>query len=329
LPDEPLVTIVVVPRESFSAARDSLESVYENSDISFKLVYVDGGSPARIGRYLQKKSKENFFELIRTNHYLSPNTARNIGLKKVTTRYVLFLDNDVIVAPGWLGPLVRCAEETDAWITGPLLCEGAVLHEIIHSLGGVCEISARRINDQMMMQGQRVADAREKLKREKTGLAEFHCMLVRTDVFKKLGPLDSQMINTREHIDFCLSVAQAGGSVYVEPQSVITYISEPRLRLFDIPYYSLRWSDAWELQTLRHFRQKWDLVEDEYFEKRYCQLGDRRRHAIFRPWARQLGFRKANSRVEEFLVRIDKKINRFYTDYYAKKYPEATGLPRI
>jgi hypothetical protein len=70
---EPIVTLVVVPRERFSCTQESLESIYANTDIPFKLIYVDGNSPAYVRRYLEAKSQEKNFKLIRTNYYLSPN----------------------------------------------------------------------------------------------------------------------------------------------------------------------------------------------------------------------------------------------------------------
>lgn len=99
---EPNVTIVVVPRERFSCTQQSLESIYEYTEFPFKLIYVDGNSPHKVRRYLEAKSEEKNFELIRTNYYLSPNHARNIGLSRVDTKYLVFVDNDVIVSPGWL-----------------------------------------------------------------------------------------------------------------------------------------------------------------------------------------------------------------------------------
>src|SRR6202158_1434150 len=117
---EPAVTIVVVPRERFSYSRNSLESLYVNTDLPFRLIYVDGGSPAHIKRYLESQAKEKGFDLIRTKHYLSPNQARNIGLCKADTKYIVFLDNDVEIAPGWLWGLVQGAGGTSGWLGGPL-----------------------------------------------------------------------------------------------------------------------------------------------------------------------------------------------------------------
>src|SRR5512134_3333559 len=132
----PDVTIVVVPRDHFSDTRESLESIYANTDLPFDLVYLDGRSPPRIARYLREQSTARGFRLIRTAHYLSPNSARNLGAQAVQTRYVVFIDNDVVVAPNWLGPLVECAEETGASITGPLSFESRPLHTHVHFAGG-------------------------------------------------------------------------------------------------------------------------------------------------------------------------------------------------
>ena len=42
--NNPQVTIVVVPRERYQFARESLESLYENTAFAFNLVYVDNNS---------------------------------------------------------------------------------------------------------------------------------------------------------------------------------------------------------------------------------------------------------------------------------------------
>ena len=93
---EPQVTIVVSPRERFSCTRESLESIYERTQEPFKLVYVDGNSPGSTKRYLQQQAQEKNFHLVRTDYYLAPNHARNIGLSHVDTKYVVFADNDVV-----------------------------------------------------------------------------------------------------------------------------------------------------------------------------------------------------------------------------------------
>lgn len=317
---DPKVTIVVVPRERFSYTTESLESIYEHTHYPFKLIYVDGKSPAHIRDYLKEQAKQKQFQLIRSHTYLSPNRARNIGLKEVTSDYVVFIDNDVVVSPNWLQPLVDCAETTSATIVSPLLCQGTPIHQEVHCAGGESgvrvENNRRRIIEKIYDQGRRVADVRPKLQQEKTGLAEFHCMLVRTEIFEKIGFLDEALLSTKEHVDLCMLVAEAGGTVYLEPESLVTYVPGPPLNWTDLHYYMLRWSDRWELESLKHLRQKWNLSEDEYFQNRYKRLGSRRQMTIIHPFARKLTIRNRGFRVaSKILRRLDKVFNRYITSW--------------
>jgi GT2 family glycosyltransferase len=142
--DHSTVTIVVVPRERFSFAARSLDSVLEHTPASVKLVYVDGGSPPTVRRFVERRASDRSFTLIRKNYFLSPNRARNPGLRDVTTKYVVFLDNDVLVSPHWLDALVECAEQTGAWVVGPTYCEEEPAGEIIHMAGGRRGFRSRR-----------------------------------------------------------------------------------------------------------------------------------------------------------------------------------------
>jgi GT2 family glycosyltransferase len=323
------VTIVVVPRERFSYAPKSLDSIYEHTNYPFKLVYVDGGSPAKIRRCLEEQSQLKGFELIRTNYYLSPNLARNIGLSRVETEYVVFVDNDVIVSSGWLHNLVQCADETDAAVVGPLTCISLPLHAKVHCAGGVAHVEEttnkdgqirRRIREKQRFAERKMTDVRDRFHREQTELAEFHCMLVRTNVFEQVGLLDEGLLSTREHIDFCMMVSQVGGTIYFEPSSVITYVPGPPMEVSDIPYYMLRWSDAWELDSLRHLQQKWNLSDDSaFFKMRRNRLGWRRHIWIIQPIVRRLNFGKPNPLLDKILVRADKVFNRYLTDRYARR----------
>lgn len=272
-----LATLVIVPRERFSAARRSLESIYEHTEPPFELVYVDGGSPAKVRRFLEQESRRRNFRLVRTDHYLTPNEARNLGLSHVTTRYVVFVDNDVLVMPGWLDKLVACAEETSAWAVGPLYCWGDPAKEIVHMAGGEATVEerdgVRYLKEKLRFANRPLAEVRPQLERREDELVEFHCMLVRRDVFDRLGPLDEGLMSTREHVDFCIAVRDAGGTVYFEPEAVTTYLGVvyggmdssdacPRFEWSDIPYYLLRWSDAWCEASLRRVNEKWQVTED-------------------------------------------------------------------
>jgi len=117
---------------------------------------------------------EKSFRLIRKDYYLYPNQARNIGLKGVNTPYVVFINNDVVVAPGWLKALLNCAEQTKATVISPLNCEQMPLHHIIHFAGGETGVVEEKKNgevqrhliDVIHKQGRKVPEVRKELRKE-------------------------------------------------------------------------------------------------------------------------------------------------------------------
>ncbi len=322
----PKITLIIVPRERFSYTRESLESIYQNTNYPFDLIYIDANSPPHIRDYLTTKSEEHKFQLIRTNYYLAPNHARNLGLSKVTTKYIVFIDNDVIVSPGWLQPLIDCAEDTEAFIVSPLICQGTPLHTEIHCAGGESGVieenkgqtTRRKIVEKIYKQGQKLVEQIPHIQRQKTALAEFHCVMVRTEIFTKIGYLDEKLLNTKEHVDLCMLVTQAGGSIYLEPESVVTYVPTESLEISDLPYYMLRWSDAWEKASLQHLRDKWNLTEDEYFFNRYKRLGWRRDMTIIKPITRKMPF-GIGAIAGKLLRKVEKLLNYYLTSRYTKR----------
>lgn len=331
------VTLVVVPRERFQFAQDSLESLYSQTTYPFNLIYIDNNSPGKLRNYLQTEAVQKGFQLLRSERFLSPNQARNLGLSQVCSKYVVFVDNDVIFAPGWLQALVNCAEETKATVVGSLVCQYQPVHTIVHCAGGeymppeeyakfikgeptvpqtLGSTGKWQINEKTPYQNRQVAEVQQHLNRQPTGFVEFHSMLVRTEIFEKIGVLDEGFSCTKEYLDFCMLVAQAGGSIYLEPTSVVTFLTHPpapALQWADLPYFMVRWSDAWERESLMHFQQKWDLVESNYFLKRFKKLGRRRREEIIHPIAEKLGFLGTTSRkwLEKRLVSLEKRLNHY------------------
>ncbi len=334
-PIEPKVTLVVVPRERFSFTISSLENIYQNTDIPFKLVYVDGGSPTSIKDYLKSQAQEKGFDLIRTEHYLVPNVARNMGLKRVTTPYVVFVDNDVIVSQGWLTKLLDCAEATEATIVGPLMCQHEPVHEQIHFAGGEAHIftdikGRKRLREKMYKQGHKVEKMLPTLTRKETELCEFHCMLAKTEIFENVGYLDEKMLNTKEHVDFCMTVRKHGGTVYFEPESIVTYVTGITPNLSDLKFYMLRWSDAWELASLNRLRQKWNIAEDMYFLQKYKGLGWRRRKTLLQPIINSLTLGIKHRLLHKLLMYglfapIEKLMNHYLTDQYARQWLNNTN----
>jgi GT2 family glycosyltransferase len=256
------VTVVVVPRERFSFAQRSLDSLLEHTPGIANLVYVDAGSPARTEQYIAEQVERRGFTLVRIDHYVSPNHARNVGLSYVRTPYVVFVDNDVLFSPAWLERLLACAEETGAAIVGPLyhLDEGGRM--TVHMAGGDVEIAeedGKRVYRETHRYAGVPLETAPPLERTQIGIVEFHAMLVRTELFAATGLFDEAILSVNEHVDYCMRARALGRTIYLEPSSVVTHVPAMRLEPSDLPFFMLRWSERWNRSTAQHFNAKYRL----------------------------------------------------------------------
>src|SRR5688572_21667831 len=197
---EARVTIIVTPRERFNVALESLDSILAHTQGPYELVYGDGRSPRRVREGVSERAARHGFRVVRTDRYLSPNEARNLGLADVDTPYTVFVDNDLLVTDGWLSTMMACAEETGAWAVGPLYFEGDPVDEVIHMAGGVMQLAGepgrRSFKTEHRFQGTPLGDVQDEVRRGACDFVEFHCMLVRTEAVRDLGPLDESLRST-------------------------------------------------------------------------------------------------------------------------------------
>ena len=75
----PSLTMGFVPRERFSLAAKSLESILEHTPKPFRLIVVDCNIPAVYRREMDAVlSRFDDVQVIRRDHYLRPNQSKNL-----------------------------------------------------------------------------------------------------------------------------------------------------------------------------------------------------------------------------------------------------------
>ena len=291
----PRVTIVVTQRDHLSDAMRALEALYQHTAAPFHLLYVDTGPTGRFGRELVREARRRGFALIRSERQLLQNEARNLAFERVETPYVVFLDNDMIVASGWLTHLLDAADATGAEAVGPMICEGEPLHRIVHAAGGRVDIIEQPTGSadpgrHLMVDQAHYLDPVEAapVERQETGMLEVHGVLVRTDFFRRIGGFDEAMRNTREHVDFSLSIKQAGGRLMLEPAAMTTLLLPTPVSPAEARYFLYRWNAIDEVAGLEHMARKWNLTWDESLRKRKANAGWRKSRHLIKPWGRRM-----------------------------------------
>ena len=249
--------IVVSPREKFSCAEQSLRSLYAQTKIDFRLVYIEAGGQEKHRDTLRTLQKEFGFELVILEKFLYPNAARNLGLsraRRYAPDWVVFVDNDVVFACGWLEELLRVGEQEDAAAVSPLVCQDAGEFREVHAAGGLCRVEKGRLVEEITAQGELTSEISPEVVR--TELFEFHCVLVR--MYPELQ-CDPNLLNTREHVDLSLEIRARGGRVYLASRSQVAYLPTELNSLTDLILYELRWSNLHKQTSLDYFAKKWGV----------------------------------------------------------------------
>src|SRR5919109_117125 len=127
------VTTGFVPRDRFSKAAESLQRIFDHTDIPFNLIVVDCNTPQLYRQQMEKvlKGRGNV-KVIRTDRYLLTNEANNIVIQESKDDFLCIIENDIMVEKGWLSYLIAACEEHPADVAVPLIFERQSEFEKVH-----------------------------------------------------------------------------------------------------------------------------------------------------------------------------------------------------
>ncbi|KAF0654165.1 glycosyltransferase [Cyanobium sp. Copco_Reservoir_LC18] len=255
----------MVFRERHSVALRSLHSILEHRDYPFVLHYRDSQSPPSVRRELEAAEARGELSLFPAAPG-TPNQQRNQALQAVTTKYVCFIDNDVLVTRGWIETLVTTAERTGAGIVFPLYLMGEFAADRIHMAGGKNHLSEKdgriEYNEEHLFANAPASRITPTLQGGDSDFGEFHCMLLSMAMLREVGPLDEAYLQVNEHIDIAMLARQANYRVIFEPKSVVSYVyasEHSPYWLCDIEPFRRRWSHEVAARDVAHLSSKWKL----------------------------------------------------------------------
>jgi len=95
----------------------------------------------------------------------------------------------------------------------------------------------------------------------------------------------------------------------------------------------MRWSDAWELESLHRLRDKYNLSKEGWLANRIAKVGWRRRFYMIRPFLKWIPSGTVRRWIESPLVRLDKQLNRHLTQRFERlnvsKQPSDGAKPEL
>ena len=217
-PDRPVRTsIVLLAYNKIEYTFQCLRSIFREVDLAeTEIIVVDNGSrdeTARVLSYL-----EGFVRVITVEQNAGFLDACNLGARAARGRYLILLNNDIVLLPGWLRPLLATVE-ADPEV-------GAVGSMFLYPNGILQEAGAIIWQDGEAMHygwGHSPEDKRFNFARE-VDCCSGASLLIRKELFDRLGGLDRRYAPAYyEDADLCFGVRALGYKVIYQPFSRVIH----------------------------------------------------------------------------------------------------------
>jgi hypothetical protein len=278
---EPRVTVGLIPRERFSLGAEALRRVIEGADIPFRLIVVDCLTPVPY-RLAQEEILQGLedVQVERVERFLMPSESKSLVLRLSQTPYTCFVENDLLVEPGWLKRLVETMEETGADAIVPMLFEGRDHKPHFTRALGRIRFESRLDGSDLGIEALAGPEEIEGLTAPVTvQIAENHCVLYRTETAARAGVCDPR-ISTNEFIDDSLTLHAVGARMLLEPRVRATFIPPPAVNKDESAFFRFRWEKSASLTSHRVLMEKWRLsgMPDDLDERGLNAFLDARQH---------------------------------------------------
>lgn len=217
----PTVSIVIPTYNLADMLRSSLLSIREAGGPDYEVILADDGSLPPYQAYLDMLKEEGLcHQVVQRPENLGFAATCNDGIALAQGRYIVLLNNDVWVQPGWLEGLLDSIErEPGIGMVGPKL---VYPNGLIESAGFNFDgwdapffFSWRFWMDP--------ADTPEADLQTDVIAVAGACVLVPASVVKSIGGLDPWFFNEYEDVDWCFRIRQAGLRVFYTPRTTVTH----------------------------------------------------------------------------------------------------------
>jgi hypothetical protein len=303
----PSVTIGVIPTQRFSVSAQALRRLFACTPEPFELLVVDCATPepyrTEIDGVLAGRAGTR---VLRSGRYQFPNQSINQVVAASRTDFVCIIDNDVLVADGWLTRLLGACLEHPADMAVPLIREGldgsgpfhfdvrlGRIVPLVHGgRPGVAFVPRAAREDREINAG---------AERLTVQTFEPHCMLFRREVFEKIGPLDEEL-NTREFVDLMLALHHVQARIVLEPRCLVHYAVPPPVEPAEQAFFAFKWEPRRAEESHRRIQERWHVADMpgsmDFIRRRHHETSRARRllHDLGRLPARALRWAKRQLR---------------------------------
>jgi len=220
---KPLVSIIILNLNGYKDTKKCLTSINKTSYKNYEVILIDNGSDVNeISKLVTKKNKNlRAFRFSKNKGFTGGN---NWAISKARGKYIFLLNNDTVVTPNWLGPLVDLLESDPKIAVIQPKLRGLIKKthfDYAGAAGGFIDKYGYPFT-----RG-RIFNTIEKDFGQYDGKypifwASGAACMIRKSVIKKVGGLFSEnLFNYMEEIDFCWRIWRGGYKVYFTSESIV------------------------------------------------------------------------------------------------------------
>ncbi len=246
------VSIIIPTRDNMKVLRKCIESIERKTKYpDYEIIVVDNNSSAPDALAYLASLRHKVVPVPEPFNYSRIN---NVAARHATGRYLLLLNNDTeVISPDWISALVEFGQQDEVGIVGAkLLYPNRTIQHAGVTLGicgGVAGHSLLQLPADSSYYFGFAGAVRN------CSAVTAACMLVRRDVFDKVGGLDEGIPVAFNDVDFCLRVLREGYRIVYQPYALL-YHHESKTRGYGI--------DPVDIERMQ---QRWgtSLLEDRYY----------------------------------------------------------------
>ena len=214
----PLVHIIILNWNGKDLTLDCLKSLTRVKYNNYKILVVDNGSTDDSVKVIQNEYPNvEILQLDKNIGYAGGNNAGFEHIKNQNPEYVLFLNNDTIVDPNFIEPLVKpLLDNSEIYQTVPKIFYANSKNKIWYAggkvnlgLGQIYHIGIRKYNSSQYTKSQY------------TDYATGCCFCMRSNDFEKLGGFDTSFPMYGEDVDLSLRIRANEKKILYVPDSII------------------------------------------------------------------------------------------------------------
>jgi len=231
-PDYGLTSIIILSHNQLDYTRRCIESVLRYTDEPCELILIDNGSTDGTLAYLEQlRSTTANIQVISNPDNRGFPAAVNQGIRAASGKQILLLNNDTIVATGWLRRMLDVLQsDPHIGLVGPVSNNVSGPQQIPVDYDDFSLIDPFAWRWQKSHAGE-IVDSRR--------LVGF-CLLIRKEVIDKVGNLDEEFgIGCYEDDEFCHRAMEAGFRAVIARDSFIHHFGGMTFRNTNIDFAAL------------------------------------------------------------------------------------------